>query len=234
MFANREEAGRELAPRLQGFSEDDPVVLALPRGGVAVACPIAVALEAPLDLLLVRKIGAPGQPELALAAVVDGPAPDFVVNEELARVLDLPRNYLAEEKARALHEIERRRHAYLGNRPPVPLRERTAILVDDGLATGTTARAALRAIRRQRPAQLVLAVPVGTPDTLAALSGDADDIVCLVMPEQLDAIGAVYIDFHQMSDDEVITLLAHVGRDRAFPPAGPAGSARSRTPRRKT
>ncbi len=187
----------------------DVVVLALPRGGVAVGFEIAQALNAPLDLVLVRKIGAPGMPELALAALVDaGGEVVRVVDERIAGIATLPPAYLDREAAREERELSRRRTVYGGARAPVPLLGRTAIVVDDGIATGTTMRAALLAIRRRQPARLILAVPVAPADAIDALRSSVDEIVALETPEDFFAIGQFYADFHQMSDEEVIALLA--------------------------
>jgi putative phosphoribosyl transferase len=206
-FADRAEAGRQLAGKLAHLQDRQPVVLALPRGGVAVGFEIARALEAPLDIVLVRKIGVPWQPELALGAVSDGAAAETFIDAELAKDLPLPERYVEEETARQLAEIERRRKIYCADRPPLDVKGRTAIVVDDGIATGATMRVALRAVRRRAPARLVLAVPVAPPDTLAELGQEADEAICLDTPEMLGAIGFYYQDFHQMSDAEVTDLL---------------------------
>jgi putative phosphoribosyl transferase len=206
-FADRTEAGRLLAERLRHLAAEHPVVLALPRGGVPVGLEIARALQAPLDLVLVRKIGAPFQPELALGAVVDGDRPETVLNEEIVRALGVPESYLAEASARQLEEIERRRARYLAGRTRVPVEGRTAIVVDDGIATGATMEAALHATRRAKPRRLVLATPVAPPDTLERLRPETDEVVCLATPEFFPAIGAFYRDFRQVSDDEVVELL---------------------------
>jgi putative phosphoribosyl transferase len=211
-FADRAEAGRLLAGKLMHLKDRQPVVLALPRGGVAVGFEIARALGAPLDIVLVRKIGVPWQPELALGAVSDGGQPETFIDDQLARALPLPARYVEEETARQLAEIERRRNAYCAGRPPVDSAGRTAIVVDDGIATGATMRVALRTVRRRAPARLVLAVPVAPPDTLADLGREADEAICLDTPPMLGAIGFYYYDFHQMSDAEVTDLLA-----RAYP-----------------
>jgi len=207
-YADRSDAGRRLAGKLAHLRDRQPVVLALPRGGVAVGFEIARALDAPLDIVLVRKIGVPWQPELALGAVTDGASPEIFIDRALADSLDVPDTYVEEETARQLEEIERRRKSYCEGRPALEIAGRTAIVVDDGIATGATMRVALQAVRRRGPARLVLAVPVAPPDTLAALAKEADEAVCLEAPIGLGAIGYFYRDFHQMSDAEVTDLLA--------------------------
>jgi predicted phosphoribosyltransferase len=189
------------------YRNADAIVLALPRGGVPVGYEVAAALGAALDLVLVRKIGAPGQPELAVGAVADGANPELVLNESVVRVLDLGPDYLEREKVRALAEIERRRRTYRGERELPAVADRTVILVDDGLATGMTALAALRSLRRQRPRRLVLAVPVASPDTINLLRPEADEIVCPKITDALYAVGEAYSDFRQLNDDEVIEFL---------------------------
>jgi putative phosphoribosyl transferase len=206
-FADRAEAGRRLAERLVHLTGEQPVVLALPRGGVPVALEIARALGAPLDLVLVRKIGAPLQPELAVGAVVDGDRPETVLNEEIVRECGLFEEDLARATERLLEEIERRRTLYLGGRARVPIEGRTAIVVDDGIATGATMRAALHATRRAGPARLVLATPVAPPDTIERLRAEADEVVCLATPDLFMAIGSFYRDFRQVNDDEVVAML---------------------------
>lgn len=208
LFANRREAGRALAQVLAAKPLVAPVVLALPRGGVPVAAEIASALEAPLDIVLVRKIGVPFQRELAVAAVVDGGEPEVVVNEDVARLADVTRTYIDAQAKRELAEIARRRDVYLRGRARVPLEGRTIIVVDDGIATGASVRVALKALRRKRPKALILAVPVAPLETVEALSSEVDEVVCLRTPDPFLAIGVHYGDFHQMSDDEVISLLA--------------------------
>ncbi len=215
MFRDRKEAGERLAAELArtlAHEPEPPVVLALPRGGVPVAFEIARRLDAPLDLVLVRKIGAPGQPELAAGAVVDGADPVLVLNDEVVRHAGFGEAGLETAKRAALAEIERRRAYYLGPRDPLALAGRTAIVVDDGIATGATMRAALRAMRRRGPARLVLAVPVAAPDSLAALGAEADRVVCLAAPDRFRAVGAHYRDFRQTGDEEVIRLLAEAAR----------------------
>jgi putative phosphoribosyl transferase len=211
-FADREAAGRLLASKLAHLKDREPVVLALPRGGVAVGFEIARALGAPLDIVLVRKIGVPWQPELALGAVTDGPSPETFIDEDLARALGIPEGYAQEETARQLQEIERRRATYCAGRPPADVAGRTAIVVDDGIATGATMRVALRAVRRRNPAHLVLAAPVAAPETLAQLSKEADEAISLKTFIMVGAIGFYYRDFHQMSDEEVTDLLARAAQ----------------------
>jgi putative phosphoribosyl transferase len=204
---NRDEAGRRLAARLVHYRGQNVVVLALPRGGVPVAAQIADALEAPLDLLFVRKIGLPWQPELAYAAVVDGNPPEVVINDDVARYEPLSESALAQATQDEVDEIERRRAAYMAGRAPLDVSGRIAIVVDDGLATGTTARAALQGLRRRQPSRLVLAVPVAPSDTVHDLRPLVDELVVLEMPEPFRAIGLHYIDFHQLDDDEVLGIL---------------------------
>jgi putative phosphoribosyl transferase len=218
-FANRGAAGRELARELIKRHFVDPVVLALPRGGVPVAVEIAKVLNAPLDLVLVRKIGVPVQPELAAAAVVDGGEPEIVINEEVVSLAGLDCDYIDQEARRQLVEIERRRQAFIGDCARVPLEGRTLIVVDDGIATGASMRAALKALRRRRPKALVLAVPVAPADTVEALRREVDQLICLSTPEPFHAIGLNYVDFHQLSDQEVMRSL-QVLKDKAAAKTG--------------
>jgi putative phosphoribosyl transferase len=208
MFRDRKDAGERLAAQLLHLKNRSPVVLALPRGGVAIGREIARLLEAPLDIVLVRKIGVPWQPELALGAVADGGAPEIFIDAHMQQALAIQDDYVREETARQFAELERRRQIYCGGHSPVEIAGRTAIVVDDGIATGATMRVALRAVRRRGPAWLVLAAPVAAAETLAALAGDADETVCVEAAQGLGAIGYYYEDFHQMSDDEVTALLA--------------------------
>ena len=211
-FQDRVAAGRALGARLAAMRLADPVVLALPRGGVPVGLEVARALHAPLDLLLVRKIGVPWQPELAVAAVMDGGAPVIVVEPHVQAETGVDRAYIEDRAAQELKEIERRRALYLAHRAPESVEGRTAIVVDDGIATGTTMRAALRGLRKRGPARLVLAVPVAPPETIDALRAEVDDVVCLAQPEPFGAIGYFYLDFHQLTDDEVIALMRQAPR----------------------
>lgn len=213
-FRDRSEAGRLLAEALKDRVEPPCVVLALPRGGVMVGLEVARALGCPLDLVMVRKIGAPGQPELALGAVANGEHPVLVVNENVRRMTGASEAYLETEKERELAEIARRRARYLAGRAPAPVAGRTAIVVDDGIATGATMLAALRAVRRKGPKKVILAVPVAPPDSLQRLSAEADEIVCLHTPEWFMAVGQFYDDFRQIDDEEVVAALAEAAPER--------------------
>ena len=206
-FSNRTEAGRKLAEALVFYKEQHPVILALPRGGAPVAAEIAAALEAPLDLVLVRKIGVPFQPELAMGAVIDGQEPLVVRNEQVICMAEINQSEFDAIRDRELEEIERRRKLYLGNRPHPELKGHTVIIVDDGIATGATIRVALRAIRMRKPRKLILAVPVAPTQSLDELRTEADEIVCLEDYDDFGAIGLYYSDFRQISDAEVIKLL---------------------------
>ena len=206
-FADRAAAGRLLAERLAAMGLAQPVIYALPRGGVPVARVIADVLRAPLELILVRKIGAPGQTELALGAVVEGSPPVTVVNPDVQAATGADAAYLARVRAQELQEIDRRRALYLPGRERVAPSGRVAVVVDDGLATGATAKAALTAIRQQGAARTVLAVPVAPAETLAEMQAYADAVVCLVAAQRFDGVGAFYDDFHQLSDEETIALL---------------------------
>jgi putative phosphoribosyl transferase len=207
MFKDRRSAGVSLAAKLRHLYDAAPLVLALPRGGVPVAFEIAESLGAPLDLVLVRKIGVPWQPELALGAIVDGADPQLVYDERLAAELGVAADYLNKARAIQLAEIERRRKLYLGDREPAPVKGRTVIVVDDGIATGATARVALRALRKAGAARLVLGTPVAPEETIALLRPEADEIVCLETPSPFFAIGEHYADFAQTTDEEVVSLL---------------------------
>jgi putative phosphoribosyl transferase len=213
VFVDRRDAGRKLAQAVQNYAVQEPIVLGLPRGGVPVAYEVARALDAPLDLILVRKIPFPGQPELGLGAIVDGADPQVVINEELERLVGSP-DYLEQQKQRELAEIERRRKIYLGEARPLPVKNRTVMVVDDGIATGATTRAALKALRKSQARQIILAVPVASKSALEQMREDADDVVCLFTPEPFYAVGQVYDDFTQTTDDEVIRLLREARRER--------------------
>jgi len=208
IYKNRSDAGKRLARKLAYYQSQDPLILALPRGGLPVAAEIARALNAPLDLVFVRKLGAPGRPELAMGAVIDGPKPYVVRNEDVLSFLPLSEEEFKRICDRELAEIERRRALYLKDRSRADPKDRVVIVVDDGVATGATTRAALRAIRKRSPKKLILAVPVAPQGTLATLEGEADKIVCLQSHEPFYAIGLYYADFHQVSDKEVTDILS--------------------------
>ena len=207
-FADRRDAGRLLARALDRYRGEMAVILALPRGGVPVAGEIAAALSAPLDLVLVRKIGVPSQPELAMGAVVDGERPLTVRNEDVIRMARVSDVEFARVRERELTEIASRRERYLGGRRHPELRGRIAIVVDDGIATGATTRAALRSVRQFGPRKLVLAIPVAPTATLAEFRDEVDEIVCLEDYEPFGSIGAYYADFAQVDDAEVRRILA--------------------------
>jgi predicted phosphoribosyltransferase len=222
-FKNRSDAGRKLAKALAGYKEQQPVILALPRGGVTVAAEVAAVLNAPLDLILVRKVGVPFQPELAMGAVVDGGAPIIVRNEDVIRLADIDESEFKRICDSELAEIERRRQRYLGSRQRADVSGRTAIVVDDGIATGATTRAALRATRVRNPEKLVLAVPVAPTDTVAELRSEADEVICLEDHEFFGAIGTYYADFSQVSDETVVEVLKRFSVRQANPVTLPAG-----------
>jgi predicted phosphoribosyltransferase len=222
-FKDRAEAGEKLAAALSGYKDQQPVILALPRGGVSVAAQVANALAAPLDLVLVRKIGVPFQPELAMGAVVDGDTPTVVRNEDVIRLAGIDDAAFTSVCDAELAEIERRRLRYLGGRERVDVRGRTAIVIDDGIATGATTRAALRAVRARSPKKLVLAVPVAPTESIETLRHEVDDIVCLEDHEFFGAIGFYYRDFRQVTDDEVIEALARFPVEKSATTGAPAG-----------
>ncbi len=221
-FRDRSDAGRRLAKALADYKDQQPVVLALPRGGVPVAAEVAGALGAPLDLILVRKIGAPMQPELAIGAVVDGSQPIIVRNEDVILMTGVAETEFKAICDAELAEIERRRARYLGDRARAEVAGRVAIVIDDGIATGATTRAALRATRMRNPRKLVLAVPVAPTDTLAEMRKEADDVVCLEDHVLFGAIGFFYRDFTQVSDREVIAALARFAPGPTTPADKPA------------
>lgn len=212
IFADRLDAGRRLGERLRHLRDEPSVVLALPRGGVPVAAEVARALDAPLDVLLVRKLGVPFQPELAMGAI--GEDGVRVLNAEVVRMAQVSGPELADTEARERIELERRARRYRGGRALVPLRGKTAIVVDDGIATGSTARAACRVARAHGAARVVLAVPVAPRDWTQRLAGEADELVALETPDPFQAVGRFYADFGQTTDDEVVTCLAHAAACR--------------------
>jgi putative phosphoribosyl transferase len=206
-FPDRSSAGRLLGQQIARLHLVQPLVMALPRGGVPVAVEVASMLHAPLDLLLVRKIGLPGQPEVALAAVVEGRPPVVELDADLLRRARVPQAWLQDAIADQVQEIERRRLAYLQGRPRPVLPDHTVVLVDDGIATGTTMLAAIKALRQQGVRRIVLGVPLAPQSTLLRLREQVDDVVCLASPAPFDAIGRFYEDFHQLRDEEVVSAL---------------------------
>jgi predicted phosphoribosyltransferase len=213
-YADRREAGRVLADRLRDYTgQNDVVVLGLPRGGIPVAYEVARALNAPLDVFVVRKLGLPGHPEYAMGAIASGGV--RVLNDDVIRQLHVPPSAVEAVARAEQQELERRERAYRGARQALPMEGRIVILVDDGLATGSTMRAAVLAIRRQFPSQIVVAVPVGARETCRAMDQLADEVVCARMPEPFQAVGLWYEEFEQTTDEEVRRLLA----------ASPAGAA---------
>jgi len=216
-FQDRTQAGRLLGRALAAYrGRDDALVLALPRGGVPVACEIAEAIGAPVDLMIVRKLGTPGQEELAMGAIASGGI--RVLNEDVVVPLGISEHALSQVEARERRELERREHAYRGARPRPAIAGRCVILVDDGIATGATMRAAIAGLRGQQPARIVVAVPVAPPETVAVLRHEADDVVCLAEPEFFMAIGRWYLDFAQLTDDDVREQLARAWKARPREP----------------
>lgn len=214
LYRDRREAGRFLARQLTDYTDrPDVLVLALPRGGVPVAYEVARELHAPLDVFLVRKLGVPGHEELALGAIASGGV--RVLSEDVVRALGISEDVVATIAAKELQELKRRERAYRGNRPAPDVRGKTVILIDDGLATGSTMRAAVAALRRQEPARIVVAVPVGAAETCAELQGEADEAVCAQTPDPFYAVGLWYRDFSQTTDEEVRELLERAAAERA-------------------
>jgi len=204
---DRVQAGRALGAALRTYrGRHDVLVLALPRGGVPVACEVADLLGSQVDLMIVRKLGTPGQEELAMGAIASGGV--RIMNRDVVEALQIPDGAVNEVERRERREIERREHAYRGQRPRPDVAGQCVILVDDGVATGATMRAAIAALRQQKPARVVVAVPVAPPDTVDVLRSEADEVVCLAMPEPFRAIGCWYVEFPQLSDEEVRTRLA--------------------------
>ena len=206
-FENRQQAGRELAAALERYRGTDSVVLAIPRGGVVVGYEVANALDLELDVVVPRKIGAPDQPELAIGAVASWGDHDIILDEQAVRYLSVSQSYIEREVAGQLSEIARRLLAYRGTSEPPKIEGRSVILVDDGIATGYTTRAAALALRNLKASQIILAIPVGPPDSLSAIRPYVDEIICLKTPYPFMAVGYWYQDFEQVADGEVIALL---------------------------
>lgn len=214
IFRDRVDAGRRLADRLVHLKPESPLILALPRGGVVVGAEVAEVLQAPLDIIAVRKIGAPYHPEFGIGAMVDGDSPEILLDQESMRITGTTREALQAQIDRELLEIHRREKLYRGDRRRIPVAGRTVIVVDDGIATGSTIRAALRAMRRAGPRKLILAAPVAPPATVESLRQECDDVVCLSCPLNFRAVGEAYEDFSQTTDAEVIALLEQHGDER--------------------
>ena len=212
MFKNRTDAGEKLARALPHLKQEDPVVVALPRGGVPVAFEVASALEAPLDVILIGKIGAPGQPELAVGAVTDGEEVEMVINADLADASGATADYIERQKEVELEKIEQQRASYFRGIACSDIKNRTVIVIDDGIATGATIRVAVKALRRRGARWLVVAVPVAPPGTLESLQQEVDEVVCLDTPQFFPAVGAFYRDFTQVSDEDVIDLLQRAAK----------------------
>ncbi|MDD9732363.1 phosphoribosyltransferase family protein [Mameliella sp. AT18] len=207
MFRDRQDAGRQLLDHLPELDPAQTVILALPRGGLPVAEVIAEGLGAPLDIALVRKVGCPGQPELAVAAVTDGSDPQFTINSGVARMAGLGEDDIRTLAEPELETIRKRRELYLKGRVPVALTGKTVVVVDDGIATGATMRAALRLVRKAGPARLLVAVPVAPQDAIAEIARDCDDLICIDTPRPFIAVGAHYRIFDQVSDRDVTEIL---------------------------
>ncbi len=217
VFKNRVTAGRFLAGKLSEYADrSDVLVLALPRGGVPVAFEVARALHAPLDLFLVRKLGMPGQEELAMGAIASGEV--RVLNDDVVGALRIPEEVIDQVAAVEERELKRRERAYRGDRPPPNVKNRIVILIDDGLATGSTMRAAVAALRKQKPARIVVAVPVGAVETCAELRREADEVICGRMPSPFYAVGQWYSDFSQTTDEEVRELFEQAADNHAAAP----------------
>ena len=207
LFRDRREAGRLLAAKLAAYANRPEVlVLALPRGGVPVAYEVAQALKAPLDVFIVRKLGVPGHEELAMGAVASGGV--RVLNDAIVNALRIPDSVIDQVAAKELQELSRREHLYRGNRPAPEVRGRTVILVDDGLATGATMHAAIKALQQQKPVRIVVAVPTAAPETCEELKAEVDDVICAVTPRPFYGVGLWYQDFSQTTDEEVRNLLS--------------------------
>ena len=214
-FCNRIEAGQLLAERLRHLAQQHPVILGLPRGGVPVAAEIAEALGAPLDVFIVRKLGVPGQEELAMGAIADGGY--RILNDDIIETIGITPDVIEEATLAQLAELHRRSKLYRAGRSPIPIEDKTVVLVDDGLATGASMRVAVRAVEGRGVARCVVAVPVGAEETCHRLSEEADEVVCLFTPEPFISVGLWYEDFTQTTDEEVRELLQNLQHSRRYP-----------------
>jgi len=213
LFSDRKEAGEILAEKLEKLRLENPVVLAIPRGGVVVGYEVARKLKAPLDVIVPRKLGAPGNPELAIGAVAEDGT--IILDSSLIDYLEVDEEYIKKEKERQVKEIKRRLNVYRGRFSRLEIERRDVVIVDDGIATGATIRAAIASVRKRKPASLTLAVPVAPPSTIEKLREEVDRIVCVSTPEPFFAIGQFYTDFRQTTDEEVIRLLEKNRREVA-------------------
>jgi putative phosphoribosyl transferase len=233
MFRDRDDAGVKLGLELSNLQLHQPVVLALPRGGVPVAVEVARALNAPLDLLIVRKVGAPGNPELAVAAIVDGDPGEVVLNREIVETYALDEDGLRVLIANERPELERQRVAFRGKNRPISIAGKTAIIVDDGAATGTTMKIAIRALKRRSPREIIVAIPVSPQETVAELARQADRVVCLSQPGQFRALSYHYLRFPQLSDSDVVAAMDEAARSQQYRgeqrAAGPGSKAATKS-----
>ena len=211
LFKDRRGAGRKLAQKLKDYAgRKDRIVLALPRGGVPVAYEVAKALNVPMDIFIVRKLGWPGHEEMAIGAIASGGV--RVLNQDIVQYLNIPEALIDAVAQRELRELERREHAYRGDRPPLDVKNRTVIIIDDGLATGASMRAAVAGVRAHQPARIVIAVPTAAPETCESLKHEVDEVICATTPEPFYGVGRWYEDFSQTTDEEVRTLLQEANR----------------------
>lgn len=211
LFKDRRDAGRKLAQKLKDYAgRKDVIVLALPRGGVPVAYEVAKALNVPMDIFIVRKLGWPGHEEMAIGAIASGGVK--VLNQDIVQYLNIPEALIDAVAQRELRELERREHAYRGDRPPLDVKDRTVIIVDDGLATGASMRAAVEGVRAHHPARIVIAVPTAAPETCESLKDEVDEVICATTPEPFYGVSRWYEDFSQTTDEEVRTLLQDTNR----------------------
>src|SRR5947208_4603645 len=232
-FRDRTEAGKLLAAQLAAYAnQQDPIVLALPRGGVPVGFEIAQALHAPLDVIVVRKLGVPGQEELAMGAIATGGI--RILNKDVVQFLNIPDEVIDEITVQELQELERREHSYRGERPAYVISGRTVILVDDGIATGATMHAAVAAIKQRQPTRIIIAVPTAAPSTCNEFAAEVDEVVCVIRPEPFIAVGYWYRQFSQTSDEEVHSLLEQANQRTSIIPRRPRNTPTTWNRKKKT